>query len=326
MSNEIVKAPEVQVLAVAPLKTEEILMRRAIVLDVMKNVMKPKVDFDTIPGCPKPSLLQPGAEKLLMTFRLAARHEIQDISTADEIRYRVRCEIFDTMSGIVLGDEWGEASTNEEKYAWRRAVSHQEYEATAPERRRLKFFKSGDPAEQVRTNPADMANTVLAIACKRGKVRAARAALAASDLFEIGIEDLPEDIRQEMFGDNNDKPQRKVSDAVNRRQNPGTARPQQQPTGGQRIGYSHILAALKDLGWTEADAEGKDKPSKEGFSFVSKLGKPKAWKEWTPADYADVHAALLAEKRGAVTEGDGPEPPDDLDLADPFADEGDTAQ
>lgn len=164
-------------------------------------VTAPGVHYDIIKGCKKPSLLQPGAEILLTTFRLGARHEIQDLSVPGVVRYRVRCIIYDQQTGVALGDEWGEASSEEEKYAWRRAVCKEEFDATDPALRRLKWSagyqdKPAKSTQQVKTNPADVANTILAMASKRAKVRAARAATAASDTFDINLEDLPEELRE----------------------------------------------------------------------------------------------------------------------------------
>ena len=81
------------------------------------------------------------------------------------------------MTGAFLGDEWGTCSSDEEKYAWRKAWDD-EWNATPVEKRREK--KGKYRTLQVRTNPADVANTVLAMACKRAQVRAVRAVLGLS--------------------------------------------------------------------------------------------------------------------------------------------------
>jgi hypothetical protein len=44
---------------------------------IMRKVMREKVDFDKIPGTPKPTLLKPGAERLLQFFGLG--HKVQCI-------------------------------------------------------------------------------------------------------------------------------------------------------------------------------------------------------------------------------------------------------
>ena len=98
--------------------------------EVMKQVMKKEVHYGVIPGCNKPSLLKPGAEKIMATFRLVADNPlIEDLSTPDSIRYRVIQRILD-MSGNLVGSAIGECSSDEEKYKWRKPVCNEEFEAT----------------------------------------------------------------------------------------------------------------------------------------------------------------------------------------------------
>ena len=42
-----------------------------LIQEIMANVMKVDEHYGTIPGCKKPSLYKPGAEKLSVTFRLS---------------------------------------------------------------------------------------------------------------------------------------------------------------------------------------------------------------------------------------------------------------
>jgi hypothetical protein len=189
----------------------EQVMTGPVMSDDGEKVVKHGVHFDIIPGCQKPSLLQPGAEVLLMAFRLGARHEIQEIKDNGEIRYRVRCIIYDQRSGIELGDEWGECSSTEDKYAWNKASCDSEFEETENTRRRIIWKKGWQGAQdkqvkQVRVNPADVANTILAMACKRAKVRATRAALACSSIFDVNLEDIPEGMREQIAGRVEDQP------------------------------------------------------------------------------------------------------------------------
>lgn len=168
-----------------------------LIQDVMKSVMKKDTHFGTIPGCQKPTLYKAGAEVLATTFRLAVDPEVIDLSTHDEIRYRVRVKLT-AANGAFVGVGIGEASSNEDKYMWRKAVCKEEFEATPDDRKRVKWSKSREGAystEQVRTNIADIANTILKMAKKRGQIDAILTATAASDIFTQDIEDLPEEIR-----------------------------------------------------------------------------------------------------------------------------------
>ena len=168
---------------------------RDLIRGVIESVMRESVDYGTIPGCgPKPTLLKPGAEKLASTFRIAVEPVISDLSTADAIRYRVEARCSHMGSGVYLGSGVGECSTDEAKYRWRRAVCEAEWDATPEDRRRLKWAR-GKGAEaysehQIRTQPADLANTVLKIAKKRALVDAILTTTAASDIFTQDIEEM----------------------------------------------------------------------------------------------------------------------------------------
>jgi hypothetical protein len=175
-----------------PMTAREIRANVNLIQEVMKGVMKDKTHYGIIPGCPKPSLWKPGAEKLLSTFRIGVSTAVDDISTSDEIRYRVKCRAT-SPTGIFLGEGLGEASSSEEKYKWRKPVCDAEFNETPEDRRREKWSK-GDSGpykqKQIRTQPADVANTILKMAHKRGIVSVTLLATAASDIFTQDIEDM----------------------------------------------------------------------------------------------------------------------------------------
>lgn len=195
----------------------EVLRDVGLIQKVITEVMKEGTHYGTIPGTGKreknaqgqwvergnPTLYKPGAEKLASVFRLAVDPEIEDLSTEDCCRYRVRCKILTQASGTFLGTGVGEASTNEEKWKWRKAQSQVEFDETSPERRRKKVKDFYDQQEgrkkttetlQVRTNPADLANTALKMAKKRALIDGILTVTAASDIFAQDLEELPEGI------------------------------------------------------------------------------------------------------------------------------------
>lgn len=175
------------------------------VQEVMRSVMRPNVHYGAIPGAgEKPTLLKPGAEVLCMTFRIADEYEIVDLSTAGAVRYRVKCIGRHQVTGMVLGAGMGEASTDEEKYRWRKAVCDAEFEVTPPDMRRTKYGrKQGGyyTVQQVRTEPADLANTVLKMACKRAKIAMVLNVTAASDMFSQDLEDLDAELVRHLAED-----------------------------------------------------------------------------------------------------------------------------
>lgn len=182
-----------------PLTAEEVKAHVNLITSVMASVMKPKVHYDTLPGTSKPTLLKPGAEKILTTFRIACIPEIEDLSTTDEIRYRLTVKGVHQTADIIVGAGVGECSSNEDKYKWRGVVCEQEWEATDERYRRTKWNKGyGNKAaysvQQVRTNPADLANTILKMAKKRAMVDLCLTATAASDVFDQDLDELPPEV------------------------------------------------------------------------------------------------------------------------------------
>ena len=170
--------------------------------DVMKEVMQDGTHYGTIPGTKSKSLFKAGAEKLMATFRLAGDPQVEDLSRDGEIHYRVKV-VLTTAGGLIVGAGIGECSSQEDKYAWRGAICDEEFELTPENRRRVKFSSYQGKVtkkKQVRTNPADVGNTILKMAKKRGQVDAVITATAASDLFTQDIEDLPDEIVAELAG------------------------------------------------------------------------------------------------------------------------------
>ena len=173
-----------------------------LIQQVLSEIMIKDVHYGTIPGTPKPTLYKPGSEKILRTFHIGVdpSENVQDLSTDDEIRYRVFARAFNQDMGNTLGVGVGECSSNEEKYKWRRPVCDEEFDETPEDRRRLVWKKGQKPYQikQVRTNPADVANTILKMAKKRAQIDMTLTVTAASDVFEQDLEDLPEEIRDEV--------------------------------------------------------------------------------------------------------------------------------
>ncbi|MFA7278955.1 MAG: hypothetical protein WC100_02565 [Sterolibacterium sp.] len=172
----------------------DIIQHVAVVQEVMRAVMKPDVHYGTIPGTPKPTLYKAGAEVLCMVFRVADTYEVTDLSTADTVRYRVNCIGTHQVSGVVLGSGLGEASSGEEKYKWRKAICKEEFDETPANMRRTKHARGKGGTtykqEQIRTEPADLANTILKMANKRAKMAMVLNVTAASDCFSQDLEDM----------------------------------------------------------------------------------------------------------------------------------------
>jgi len=192
--------------------------RVQLVQHVMRETMKNGIHYGTIPGTPKPTLFKPGAEIIGLSFQLAPRYTTHDLSRPPElIHYRVSCELYHQVSGDYIGSGQGEASSDEEKYRWRKAICKEEFEATPEDRRRTKWAKGKGGSvytiEQVRMEPADIGNTVLKMATKRAFIDAIRTASGCSDMFAQDLEDLPAEVRDSVTEEGEALPAEPIGDA-----------------------------------------------------------------------------------------------------------------
>jgi len=230
--------------------------------EVMRAVMKDGVHYGKIPGAgEKKTLFKPGAEVLCMAFHIAPSYRITDLSDSDCIRYRVVCVGTHQGTGVVLGEGLGEASSNEEKYKWRNAVCEEEFEETPEDRRRVKYQRSQNGVwkrMQVRTEPADIANTVLKMACKRAQVAMTINVTAASDIFTQDLEDMPEDLRASVAGEERHDPEQPQQRPQAKPQTQAP-RASQNGNGGRMTGFCSerqvklIAARLDDAGIPEKE-------------------------------------------------------------------------
>lgn len=204
--NEVIEMPRRET---APVSVQDTLQTARTIQTVMQSVMKENVHYGIIPGCKQPSLYKAGSEALLSTFRIAVEPIVEEFTSRDErgrvreIRYRVKCVGRHIGTNYEVGYGVGECSTGEDKYAWRRAVCDEEYDAADETDRRIKWGKWQNKVQQtkqIRVSPADMSNTVLKMAKKRAQIDLTLTALGCSDIFAQDLEDLDETIR-EQFAD-----------------------------------------------------------------------------------------------------------------------------
>jgi hypothetical protein len=180
MSTEVV-------VSAPPMTVASLKERSQHVQALIKDLMVEGVHYMKIPGTDGQSLTKQGSEMLLSAFHIAVEPEIIETSTPDFVRYTVKITGRHMGSGIVVGVGIGRCSSNEEKYKWRRAVCPEEFDATPEELRRIKWGsgqRGNYTVQQIRTNPEDVANTVLKMAKKRAQADLCLTALAASDAFK----------------------------------------------------------------------------------------------------------------------------------------------
>jgi hypothetical protein len=187
------------------------------------NEMRNGLDFGVIPGTGskdkdgketgKPTLLQPGAQKIFMYFNCFAEH---DVETHDldggHVEYIVKTRLVSRGSQAQIGAGLGSCSTMESKYRWRNA------ERTCPDCGQATVFKSKEKGKGFycwkkkggcglefaeghpdivgqktgrAENPDiyDQRNTVLKMAKKRSQVDAAHGLGCMSELFTQDLDD-----------------------------------------------------------------------------------------------------------------------------------------
>ena len=164
MSNEIIiaESKDVSDIKVSNGSIEAMSERIATMKKFVNQQLVDHIDGDyaRIPGCPKKSLLKPGAEKLLLLFKLGFKFSIisQVIDLyASEVSFMVKCEVFRKDDAVVVGEYIAFCSNQEKKYKAQKA--------------------------------ADIVNTILKMAEKRALVGATISATGASDYFTQDMED-----------------------------------------------------------------------------------------------------------------------------------------
>lgn len=177
--------------------------RMQTILEVTANVLELDKDYGRIPGTDKNTLYKSGAEKLMLTFQLAAMYpKVEVLSGTDEVHYRITVPI-EGLDGRVIAVGIGEASSNEEKYRWRRPVCDEEFFETPEGLRREKWSKGRDGKayknKQIRTSPADVANTIVKMAHKRAFIHGTLLATAASGVFNQDLEDFSKEMQESLI-------------------------------------------------------------------------------------------------------------------------------
>lgn len=146
---------------------------------LMQAVLKEGEHYGVIPGTgrnAKPSLLQPGAEKIASMFKLIPSYEVKRTDYQGGHReYEVTCTLTNR-DGERVGTGVGTCSTMESKYRYRK-----------------KWHGQGvPPTKEENPDIADTWNTVLKMAKKRAFVDAVKSTTAASDIFTQDVEDFPD--------------------------------------------------------------------------------------------------------------------------------------
>ncbi len=127
----------------------------------IRELMIQGVDYGQVPGCKRPTLYKPGAEKLADIFGFSKHveitHRIEDLD-ADFFLYEVKAVLYDKHSGVIEAEGLGSCNSRESKYE--------------------------------RSDACSLLNTLLKMAKKRAIVDAVLTATRSSGIFTQDVEDL----------------------------------------------------------------------------------------------------------------------------------------
>ena len=163
---------------------------------VVQGALRENHDYGVIPGTgTKPTLLKPGAEKILMLMGLTSEYEVSE-RVQDYVNgffaFTVKCVL--SKGGMRVTEGLGHANTKEARYARRWLTEKKLPEGVDKKnlRKREKNGKYGKYVEYLVENddPYTLANTVLKMAKKRAQVDAALTVASLSDIFTQDLEDL----------------------------------------------------------------------------------------------------------------------------------------
>lgn len=215
MSNELLvseptMAPATYSTGYDMVPVQAIMQQAQQVQELMARGMTDGVHYGKIPGCgDKPTLLQPGAQKLMLMFGLADSYDVEREDLPNGHReYTVTCKLISKGTNLLQGSGVGLCSTMEKKYRYRNVSDFEvtgqpipdDYKSRKQEYRkqgfgtkkingRWEWVRYKDATAQENPDIADTYNTVLKMASKRALVAAILNSLAVSDMFTQDVED-----------------------------------------------------------------------------------------------------------------------------------------
>lgn len=195
------------------LDVQRVVAMRSAVEEIIAKVLREGEHYGVIPGTTqagkkaKKALLQPGAEVLCQVFRLRPEYSVETREERqDFIMREVRCRLYNTMTGELVGEAFASANSREEKYLVQTAAR------LCPSCGKATIIKGKDEygggwlcfarkggcgakyadedkkiLDQTGSVSADkvfnLHHTIISIAQKRAYVKAVRNATATSDIF-----------------------------------------------------------------------------------------------------------------------------------------------
>lgn len=163
----------------------------------LKNLLTENHDYGKIPGCgDKPTLLKPGAEKILMAMGITSTYElIEHTENFDDLgffAYTVKCTLLKGNMKITEG--LGHANSKEKKWAYEFVYEKDLPIGADKEMLKKKEIKSNNGIfykYEISADANSKANTILKMAKKRAQIDAVLTVASLSEIFTQDFDDLP---------------------------------------------------------------------------------------------------------------------------------------
>lgn len=163
----------------------------------LKSLLTENHDFGKIPGCgDKPTLLKPGAEKILMALGITSSYELiehtEDFDGLGFFAYTVKCTLLKGSQKITEG--LGHANSKEKKWAYEFVYEKDLPDGTDKDLLKKKRFEGKNGTfykYEVNADANSKANTILKMAKKRAQIDAVLTVASLSEIFTQDFDDLP---------------------------------------------------------------------------------------------------------------------------------------
>lgn len=162
----------------------------------LQGILTEKHDYGKIPGCgDKPTLLKPGAEKILMALGITSTYDLvehtEDFKDKGFFAYTVKCILYKGDSKITEG--LGHANSKEKKWAveWVNEKNIPEgSDKDLMQKKKLTGVYGDYFVYQVDADANSKANTILKMAKKRSQIDAVLTVASLSEIFTQDFDDL----------------------------------------------------------------------------------------------------------------------------------------
>lgn len=198
MTNEVVAVNPLSLIQEVDVKlVSETLTKVKSLQATLKSILVDKHDYGTIPGCgDKPTLLKPGAEKILMALGITSSYELIEHTENFEgkgfFAYTVKCILF--KNGQKITEGLGHANSKEKKWAIESVYEKDLPEGTDKSLLRKKQIKTKNGETfykyEVDADVNSKANTILKMAKKRSQIDAVLTVASLSEIFTQDFDDI----------------------------------------------------------------------------------------------------------------------------------------